>query len=875
MRYKRFYIFLFVTIIALQFPASGIAAKEKKNVLYVNSYHNGYQWSDEILQGIRDVLNGSTYKVDLQIEYMDTKKYSYEPINNSLFKLYRDKFRDEDFDIIIVSDNRAFDFVIEHRDELFPEIPLVFCGINNYESADTSSGNMTGIVENFDLLGTLEIARILHPDKNKMVVVGDQSITGRSIEQQVYTMLGKYKQQLEVEFWFKLSLEETKEKVERLPEDTFLFFSPWYQTVKGKFYTAEEVMEATYAHSSVPIYTTWEFLLGHGAVGGSLLSGLHHGKMAAEMALRVLKGEDPENIPVVIEPSGKYIFDYEVMQKLKINQKLLPEGATIINSPKAFYELPKELFWTIMVSFLLLLIVLFFLVFTMIERRKVQRKVQEQLSFQETLMDTIPQLVSWKDTTGKYLGANQTFTEFFGIGTPKGMISQTTKDVIKDNDYVQWSVEADTAVVGRQEEFRKLRKKIIDDQGNAGWLEVNKVPLRDQAGRIIGILTTAENVTKEQNLEKQLLQSQKMEAIGTLAGGIAHDFNNILTSILNSTELALGDVDGGSQTAKDLERVLKAARRGSRVVKQILSFSRPSKEGFRPTDLAAVCHEVLSLMDASLPSSIRIQSQITTSGVLVDADPTQVHQVILNLCTNAFHALKNTGGQIVVSVDEAIVDAELAASMNVISGNYVKIAVSDDGSGIQPEIIDNIFDPFFSTKDITEGTGLGLSVVHGIVKGHRGGLRVESVPKEGTTFEIFLPQSQERNIEEEKALETHNYKGMSILFVEDDEDQLNTVPRVLQGLGHHVTAVNDPNDGIDMVEKNGKRFDLVISDYDMPVMRGTKLAGILNHLPFILVSGRDDSVTASKRYNNIVKVLRKPYDKKDLSWALNSITGRS
>ncbi len=366
-----------------------------------------------------------------------------------------------------------------------------------------------------------------------------------------------------------------------------------------------------------------------------------------------------------------------------------------------------------------------------------------------------------------------------------------------------------------------------------------------------------------------------MEAIGTLAGGIAHDFNNILTSILNSTELALGDVDGGSQTAKDLERVLKAARRGSRVVKQILSFSRPSKEGFRPTDLASVCHEVLSLMDASLPSSIRIQSQITTSGVLVDADPTQVHQVILNLCTNAFHALKNTGGQIVVSVDEAIVDAELAASMNVISGNYVKIAVSDDGSGIQPEIIDNIFDPFFSTKDITEGTGLGLSVVHGIVKAHRGGLQVESVPNEGTTFEIFLPQSQERNIEEEKALETHNYKGMSILFVEDDEDQLNTVPRVLQGLGHHVTAVNDPNDGIDMVEKNGKRFDLVISDYDMPVMRGTKLAGILNHLPFILVSGRDDSVTASKRYKNIVKVLRKPYDKKDLSWALNSISGRS
>ncbi len=857
--------------LVLFFSTICLGAKEKKNVLYFNSYHHGYQWSDEILKGLRDVLSKSKYKVDLQVEYMDSKKYNYDDINRSLFKLYQEKFIDEDFDIIIVSDNHAYNFVIEHRDVLFPGIPLVFCGMNNFKSADTSSGNLTGIVENFDLISTLEVARKLHPEKNKMVVVGDQSITGRSIEQQVYTMLARYKGKLDVEFWFKLTLDETKERVERLPEDTFLFFAPWYQTVKGKFYTAEEVMETIYHHSSVPIYTTWEFLLGHGAVGGRLLSGLHHGKMAADMALRILDGEIPESIPVVVEPAGEYKFDYNVMQRLKINQNLLPEGSVIINSPKAFYELKKELFWTIMVSFMLLVIVLIFLVITMIERRKVQRKVLEQLSFRQTLMDTIPQLVSWKNVSGKYLGANRTFTDFFGIDTPDGVVSKVTQDVVADKDYVQWSTEADTAVVGSQEEFRKLRKKIIDSSGDEGWLEVNKVPLRDQVGRIIGILTTAENVTKEQNLEKQLLQSQKMEAIGTLAGGIAHDFNNILTSIINSTELALGDVDKTSQTARDLERVLKAGRRGSMVVKQILSFSRPSKEGIRPTDLAVVIHEVLSLLDASMPSNIRVQSKINSAGILIDADPTQIHQVILNLCTNAFHALREAGGILRVYVEEVPLEAELASAMNIFPGNYMKITVKDDGPGISPDIMDKIFDPFFSTKDITEGTGLGLSVVHGIVKGHRGSLRVESQQGVGTKFEIYLPQSKVLNIEEMADDDIGLSKSLSILFVEDDEDQLNSIPRILKSLGHRVVAVSDPQKAIYLVNESDGKFDLVISDFDMPTMRGTILADTLSEMPFILVSGREDTISAAIPYENIRKVLIKPYDKNDLKWALNML----
>ncbi len=863
-----FILLVLQILLAMSFSVHG---KEKRNVLYLNSYHHGYRWSDELLQGIRAVIDGSEYKVDLQIEYMDAKKYNYEYLTSRLLTLYREKFKDEIFDVIIVSDNDALNFIQRHRETLFGDVPVVFCGVNDINSVDLTGGNITGIVEKFDLLSTLAVARRLHPEMRKMVVVGDLSTAGRAIKRQIDTMLAGYPEGFSVEFWYQHTLEETQERVEHLSADTFLFFTPWYQTVKGKFYTSEEVLEAIYAHSSVPIYTVWEFLVGHGTVGGRMLSGFKHGQDGAKMALRILQGESVKNIPIVVESSGEYIFDYQVLQRLQIDENLLPASSKIINSPKAFYELSKELFWTIVVGFILLVIALMFLGITMIGRRRVERKVIEQLSFQETLMDTLPQLVSWKDTTGKYLGANRTFIDFFGIDALETMVGKTTGDVVDNDGYVQWSASADTAVVSNREAFSKVRRKIIQHDGTHSWLEVNKVPLHDQVGGIVGILSTAENVTKEYNLEKQLLQSQKMEAIGTLAGGIAHDFNNILTSIINSTELAIDDVHEESQTAKDLRRVLKAARRGAEVVKQILSFSRPSKEKFRTTDIGMVVKEVLSLMDVSLPSTISIKADIDSQTLFVNADPTQIHQVVLNLCTNAFHSIRDSGGQLEVQLEEEVLDHEKSVVLNIEPGRYVTIRVRDNGPGIDPDIQDKIFDPFFTTKDIAEGTGLGLAVVHGIVKGHHGGIEVQSDLGEGTVITVYLLQSRKSSrLTERKKLYPASGE-ISILFVEDDEDQLNSTPRILTDMGHRVEAVRNPLTSLEMVKNDPKRFDLIISDYDMPKMNGIELASALSFLPVILVSGREDAVPAAMTCENIVDVLIKPYDKNDLHKAISFI----
>lgn len=867
------YVLLWAALLAIIFSPLAHAATEKKNVLFLNSYHNGYHWSDGLLEGVRTILKNSEHKIDLQIEYMDAKKYSYNDVSQNLLSLYRKKFKEDSFDIIVASDNDALNFLNEYRADLFPGVPVVFCGINDLNESDLATGNITGVVEVFDFIATIEVAKTLHPDRKRLVVLIDDSTAGTAIRKQVEKITAEHDIGLEIEYWIQLSLPEAQRRVHNLPNDTMLFIAPYYQTTSdGTFYTSEEVSDAIYQHSSVPIYTSWEFMVGFGAVGGRVLSGFDQGKTAGKMALNILNGTPASEIEIINKPGGIYLFDYAVMEKLKIDQTLLPPNRKIINKPAAIYSISKELFWTIMVSFFILLIALISMVAAMVERRKVELKIKDQLAFQETLMDTIPQLVSWKDYNGKYLGANRAFTDFFGIQDTYHVVGLTTNDLIGDNDYVHWSVSVDHAVLDSEKAFRKLRRHVVDQNNNEAWIEVNKVPLRGQGGRILGVLSTAENITKEHNLERQLLQSQKLEAIGTLAGGISHDFNNILTSIINSTELAIGDITPGTQTEADLERVLKAAHRGGQVVQQILSFSRPSTEGFHVTDLREIIKEVVQLMEASTPANIRVVSHIEKNQeFFVHADPTQMHQAVLNLTTNAYHALRKEGGDLTIELTKEFITPDEEANGNKKTKEFIKLSVIDNGPGIPEKIVNKIFDPFFSTKSKTEGTGLGLAVVHGIIISHQGTINVTSKQGKGTTFEILLPATLGRGkpslLSED---ETIGREG-SILFVEDDLDQLQTTPRLLEDMGFSVTALQEPLEAIKLASSGENHFDILISDFDMPDMSGAELAKNLPELPVILVSGREDARLAAQNCPNIKQVIIKPYHKKDLIESLSGL----
>ena len=301
-------------------------------------------------------------------------------------------------------------------------------------------------------------------------------------------------------------------------------------------------------------------------------------------------------------------------------------------------------------------------------------------------------------------------------------------------------------------------------------------------------------------------------------------------------------------------------------------FSRPSREGFRPTDMSQVIQEVVQLMEATMPANITVSSHVEHGkNFFVLADPTQMHQAILNLCTNAFHALRTTGGEIKIELSHIrheLLTPELAQAT---SDNSIKLSVSDNGPGIKPEIQDKIFDPFFSTKSKTEGTGLGLAVVHGIVKSHQGTIRVFCGQEGGSTFEIFLPESEACEDIVSSSLGGVHEIGGHILFVEDDEDQLQTTPRLLEEMGFRVTALRQAKAALRLVSAETDHFDILITDFDMPVMSGAMLAGLLPELPVILVSGREDARVTASEYPNIHKVIIKPYHKQDLMDGIREI----
>ena len=352
-------------------------------------------------------------------------------------------------------------------------------------------------------------------------------------------------------------------------------------------------------------------------------------------------------------------------------------------------------------------------------------------------------------------------------------------------------------------------------------------------------------------LETQLKQAQKMESIGTLAGGIAHDFNNIMAIILGNTELALDDVPKWNSAHSSLEEIKKASLRAKNIVKQLLSFSRKTDQKLQPIQITSVIKDALKFLRSTIPTTINIHRDIQTTEETILADPTQINQIIMNLCINASQAMEQTGGDINVTVAKVILENNSAKEYpDLKSGDHVKIIVSDTGPGIDPEIIDQIFDPYFTTKDVGKGSGMGLAVVHGIVKNHNGAISVNSRLGKGTKFIIFFPITTEKSMVERKTTKDIPGGNETILFVDDEISIVKMVKRMFERFGYKIETATTPEEALGKFSLNPDHFDLVITDMTMPQMTGVKLSeklmDIRKDIPIIVCTGHSTLVDEEK-----------------------------
>ncbi len=375
-------------------------------------------------------------------------------------------------------------------------------------------------------------------------------------------------------------------------------------------------------------------------------------------------------------------------------------------------------------------------------------------------------------------------------------------------------------------------------------------PVHDKSGKIIHYVSVRRDVTDEADLEKQLRHAQKMEAIGTLAGGIAHDFNNILTVIMGNAELAHHMTDESNPARKYVGEIFKAGDRAKELVKQILTFSRRSETERSEIKISPIVKEVVKLLHATLPTTITIKDDIDPDIGFVLADPIQIHQVLMNLCTNAFQAIGKKDGVLRVELKNITADMEILKSNPNLKGNYIGLTVSDTGSGMSTETMAHIFEPFFTTKPVQVGTGMGLAVVHGIVKDHGGEIVITSEPGKGSSFHVFLPEVRRSVAVEDQATPLSLSGGNErILLVDNDMQIVEIGRRMLEFLGYMVEVHTDSAGALEIFRKDPNKFDLVITGYTMPVMMGTvlatELAGIRPDLPVILLTSYPDVVSSS------------------------------
>jgi len=828
------------------------------------------------MAGVKSVLSGEE-DVELFVDYMDTKRCSDVQYFEKLRDIYAHKYRLLNFDAIISCDDHALDFLLTYRDELFPDVPVAFCGINDYHPERIAGHRLfTGVYETYDVAGTVELMLRLHPAATEIVAITDATLSGGYFLDRLERVEPQFAGKATFKYLTNPSMAALKDTLENLAPGALVLWAVYLRTPEGVSVSCEESVRFVTDNSVRPVYCVWD-VVGQGVVGGKITSPNYQGEAVAKRALALLRGERIEDMTVGGSPMV-HLFDFEALRRFGIPLKSLPSGSLVMNRPYSVYAEYKVIIWLVAGFVLLLLAIILALIHDIQKRRQAEGALRTSEERYRVMSQRTGQMVYDYDVGSgaiAWSGAIAGITGFTPTEFSHVDIDQWA-ELIHEDDRSKALALLDSAMAAGtnyKSEYRFRRK-------NGGFISVEDSGtfLKDAEGNVCRMLGSMKDISERRQIEDRLRQSEKMGALGQLAGGIAHDFNNQLAGVVGYADLLVEELQD-EELRGFAEAIKKSARRSADLTAQLLAFGHRGKYLAVPLSIHDVVHDVISMLKRSIDKRIKLTLRLKAESAVVQGDPTQLQNAILNIALNARAAMPD-GGDLVFRTETVELDRDFCSShrYELTPGTYIELSISDTGCGMDHATQQRIFEPFFTTKKVGKGTGMGLASVYGTVTNHHGTISVKSEPGQGTVVSVYLPESDRATTREDADTPCSvPVKGDArVLLVDDEAVVRNSTDRMLRSLGYTVTVAPDGRRAVDIYRQSWKEIDVVILDMVMPKMNGKEtfvaLSKINPDVCVVLSSGYSIDGKAQEVLDKGGRAfIGKPYGKAELSRVLASV----
>ena len=834
------------------------------------------------MRGLLDTLTGTHPLMLPAIEYLDWKRQPTPNQERRFIDSLRLKYGNTDLHVVVTLDDKAFELALENR-ALFGNAAIVFGGVNHFDPQHYNAAltNVTGVAESKDFRRTLDLIRRLQPNVRWVVGYHDQTESALANRAALEEEIKHFAPHLQCRFIENWSVTELIEQLEQLPPDCAAFSLGATRDRNGVLLADDlDFLKIIADKSAVPVYMIsepivplfsdagWDEAVWCG-VGGSLVSGELHGQHVGNLALRVLDGERADDIPPMTNSAGRLAVDWRQMKRFKLPFEALPEGTEVYNRPSNQYQIDKSSIWIAACVILGLSGTVLMLVLNIAHRHRAERQNERLIAAIEQAAEAIVLL----DTHGQVSYVSPAFSRITGWSAEEARSSSLNCLAIDPhNTFLAQMVNVIKHGNIYSEQLECRRKN-----GERLQLIFSGSAVHDPQGRLTAYTLIGRDITREADLENQVRSAQKMEAVGLLAGGVAHDFNNLLQVIIGYTELAMEPGEAEASRIANMKLVWDAAKRGANLPRQLLALGRRQALNIQETNLNEFVASQIDLLSKLIGEQIEVVFAPSAESCHALVDKNQLEQIVLNLCVNARDAMSSTG-TLTFCVKEVKLNSDFCDTHAwAREGRYVHLSVKDTGCGMDRETLDHIFEPFFTTKPIHKGSGLGMSVVYGIVQQHNGLLHLDSTPGQGTTIHLYFPQGKSTRkapAPEPISVQSANAQG-TILVVEDDEAVRTIATKILSHAGYKVLEAENGRVAVNCFSKQPDAFDLVLMDMVMPKMSGSEageeILNIRPDIPILYSSGYSSDWAAPKQSVLNHHIIMKPYASKSLIAKVSSM----